>query len=242
MRSLAVGHSAGAEVAAHTHRWHQLIYAVAGVMTVWTAQGSWVTPPHWAIWVPAGVHHALRFAGATSLRTLYFRPEARSRQTLPAACGVIGVSALLRELVLRAIEIGQLDRRRAEHRALALLLRTSLLARPKPPFELPRPQSPDLQRLTHRLETQPADQATSSALAAQAGLGLRTLERRFRAECGLSFDHWRRRARFAHALRELAAGRAVKVVAEECGYRSASAFVAAFRAEFGQTPGAYFGS
>ena len=38
-----------------------------------------------------------------------------------------------------------------------------------------------------------------------------------------------------------AAGHAVKAVARDAGYRSASAFVAAFSDTFGTTPGRYFG-
>lgn len=255
VRSLAAGYPGGTQVPEHGHSWHQLVYAAAGVMTVWTAEGSWITPPHWALWVPAGVSHRLRFAGATSLRTLYFRPvatKARLRQAddsgwgrpeplYPARCVVIAVSPLLRELVLRTCELGQLDRREAEERALHTLLCASLRALPTPPFDLPLPSSPELRGLAARVAEEPALIATAAELAAQAGLGLRTLERRFLAECGVTFDHWRRRARLASALRALAGGSAVKVVAEECGYRTASAFVAAFREAFGTTPGRYFG-
>ena len=37
-------------------------------------------------------------------------------------------------------------------------------------------------------------------------------------------------------------GDPVKVVAHEAGYRTSSAFIAAFAAAFGLTPGRYFGS
>lgn len=242
VRSLAAGHAAGSQIPEHTHRWHQLIYAVAGVMTVWTAEGSWITPPHWALWVPASVPHAIRFAGPTALRTLYFSPDspAPARQERFTRCVVMTVSPLLRELILRTIELGMLDRRQAQHRALALLIGHSLQTDSRPCFDLPQPSSPALRRLAAAVERAPRSNETASAWAAQFGLGLRTLERRFRAECGVTFDHWRRRARLAHALRALAAGDSVKTVAAACGYRSPSAFVAAFRADFGTTPGEYF--
>ena len=57
----------------------------------------------------------------------------------------------------------------------------------------------------------------------------------------MTFGQWRRHARFLDALRLLAEGRAVKAVARDAGYRSASAFVAAFSETFGTTPGRYFG-
>ena len=64
MRSLAGQFEAGQGTGRHIHPWRQLIYCTAGVMTVWTEAGAWVAPPHWAVWVPAGVAHQIRFAGA----------------------------------------------------------------------------------------------------------------------------------------------------------------------------------
>src|SRR3984893_19607581 len=89
-------------LAPHAHPWGQLIYSLCGVMSVWTEQGSWVAPPHWAVWAPAGVAHAMRFTGAASLRTLYLRPGLAG---LASNSSVIAVSPLLRALILRAGEI-----------------------------------------------------------------------------------------------------------------------------------------
>ena len=65
---------------------------MSGVMTVWTEVGTWVAPPQWAVWAPAGVAHAIRFTGASSLRTLYLRPGFGQ---MGEASAVVAVSALL---------------------------------------------------------------------------------------------------------------------------------------------------
>ena len=62
----------------------------------------------------------------------------------------------------------------------------------------------------------------------------------FLRETGLTLGRWRRRLRFASALRLLAEGHAVTSVAVDVGYASPSAFVSAFRRELGTTPGRYF--
>src|SRR5579871_4652816 len=106
VRTLSAEFSAGRVLEPHTHRWGQLIYCVSGLMSVWTASGSWVAPPQWAVWAPAGVAHSIRFSGPASLRTLYLRPD------IPGCLkcsSVIGVSPLLRELILRAVEARFLD-------------------------------------------------------------------------------------------------------------------------------------
>ena len=238
VRSASGRFADGAALAAHSHPWGQLIYASAGVMTVWTEQGTWVAPPHWAVWAPAGVAHAMRFTGDSALRTLYLRHEAFD--ALPATCAVIAVSPLLRELIVRAVEIGMLDRRDPAHAAMAVLIADAVRAEPTPSLDLPMPQRAALRKVADHIAQAPADRASHAALARRFAVGVRTLERGFLAETGLSLGHWRRQARFLQALRQLGAGLPVKAVAAEAGYRSASAFVAAFRGALDTTPGRYF--
>lgn len=73
-------------------------------------------------------------------------------------------------------------------------------------------------------------------------MSVRTLERGFVTETGLSFGRWLRQARFLEALRRLDEGALVKQTAIEAGYRSSSVFIAAFRAALDTTPGRYFGA
>jgi AraC-like DNA-binding protein/quercetin dioxygenase-like cupin family protein len=218
----------------HAHDWPQLVYASAGVMTVWTQAGSWVAPPSWAVWVPGGVDHAIRFTGQSAMRSLYVRPGAG--EGLPEDCTVVAVSPLLRELILRTVELGRLDDRRPADRAMAALIFEELTRHPAAAFDLPMPADPAARQAARLLENGDA----GPDLARQVGLSRRTLERRFQDETGLSLGQWRRQARLLNALRGLAAGEAVKAVAERAGYRTPSAFVAAFRTAFGTTPGRYF--
>jgi len=51
---------------------------------------------------------------------------------------------------------------------------------------------------------------------------------------------WRRHQAMLTGLELLASGTAIKAVAAQSGYRTASAFIAAFRKIFGTTPGNYF--
>ena len=224
-------------LAPHVHPWGQLIYSVSGVMSVWTEQGSWVVPPHWAVWAPAGVAHGMRFNGAASLRTLYLRPGIVG---LASNSAVIAVSALLRELILRAIEIGFLDAREPIHTAMTDLIVHELRAHATPALDLPLPRSALLRRIAEHVAQAPGDRSGHVKLAMTFGVGVRTLERGFAAETGLSFGRWRRQARLLHALRRLGAGAPVKQAALDAGYQSASAFIAAFRETFDTTPARYF--
>jgi AraC-like DNA-binding protein len=237
VRTLAADFGDGRTIAPHAHTWGQLIYAVSGVITVWTEHGSWIVPPHWAVWAPAGAKHGLRFTGVASMRTLYVRPDVTNPSRLSA---VVTVSPLLRELILRAVDIGMLDSRDRTHRAIVDLIVQECTAAPAPPLDLPMPRSDRLRKIADHLSDRPGDRISLAHLAKRFGVGVRTLERGFAAETGLSLGQWRRQARFMHALRQLGAGASVKRAALDAGYRTPSAFIAAFRASLNTTPGRYF--
>lgn len=239
IRTLGYSVEAGHVIERHNHDWHQLIYASTGVLHVWTERGAWIVPPHWAIFVPAGITHSIRFAAPSALRTLYLRPG--WSEALPGGCAVIGVSPLLRELILRATRENMLDRRDPIEAALATLILDEFCQAGAPPFDLPQPVSPLLVRAAVLIAAGAPEAATSAALARAVGLGTRTLERQFLAETGLTPGRWRRQHALLRALEQLAAGLPIKQVAAAAGYATPSAFTAAFRAGFGTTPGRYFG-
>jgi AraC-like DNA-binding protein len=158
-----------------------------------------------------------------------------------AACTVISVSTLLRELILRAVEIGMLDEREPAEAALALLILEEFHRGEVSPLDLPAPASGAAARAASLVTDGTYAQASAEELARAVGLSVRTLERRFLEETGLSLGRWRRQARLQQALRDLALGRPIKTVAADAGYAGASAFTAAFREAFGVTPARYFG-
>ena len=207
-------------------------------MTVWTEEGSWVAPPSWAIWVPAGVRHNIRFIGPSAFLTLYLRPEHFS--DLPRRCQALAVSPLLRELIVRITELRALDRRNATDVALALLLATECRGPGPPSFSLPTPTGAFTRRAEALIAAHTPNRPSTNSIARRLGIGARTLERRFLADTGLTLGRWRQQRRLHQALEHLATGKAIKAVAAAAGYGTPSAFVAAFRKLFGTTPARYF--
>src|SRR5215831_15044450 len=88
----------------HRHDRAQFLYAVTGVLDVMTTDGVWVIPPQRAVWLPPRSDHSLKARGAVSLRTLYVRPDV-CPDGFPTSPRLISVSPLLRELVVRAVEL-----------------------------------------------------------------------------------------------------------------------------------------
>jgi AraC-like DNA-binding protein len=235
---LAAHYPDGSRIPRHRHAVAQLVYATAGVMTVTTRDGEWVVPPLRAVWVPPLVAHAIRMTGAVDMRTVYLARALCA--PLPRACGVVSVTPLLRELVLRAVAFPKRYAERGPEARLAAVLVDEIRSAPAVPLHLPQPSDPRALRVARALLADAADPRPLGGYAREAGASARTLARLFRRETGLSFAAWRQQLRLLRALERLAAGDPVTAVALDLGYAGPSAFVAMFRRALGVPPGRYF--
>ena len=238
--SLAYDYPPDFRVLDHSHGSDQVIYATRGVMEIASGQGFWLIPPHFAIWIPARVTHRIRMPAAVSMRTLYLRPGLAPR--LPDGCTVLHISPFLRELIVEAVRIGQLRWRYPLERALRdLILEHLQNAAPVPSF-VRLPRDPRALSVAQAVMADRRSRGSFQLLCDRAGASVRTIERAFQREVGLSFESWRSQFRLMKAIEMLANGAAVKEVAFEIGYRQPSAFVAMFRRTLGTTPKAWASS
>ena len=220
-----------------TADWHQLIYATRGVMTVYTGGGAWVVPPHRGMWIPASFQYRLELSGVVALRMLYVRASlSRGSQ----ACSVVNVTPLLRELIVRTNLVGALDAAVPEQKRLIGVILDELKLLTAVPLQLPLPQDPRAAQFANLAGADPGEKLPMEKMLRRCGASRRTLERVFRAETAMSLGQWLRRQKLLQAMRRLAAGECVNTIAIELGYNSASAFIAMFRRELGQTPKRYF--
>lgn len=235
--TLAYEYPARYQVPEHAHGSDQLIYAIRGVMEVSSGQSMWLIPPHFALWIPARTNHRIHMPGAVSMRTLYFRPGLVSR--LSPGCAVLHVTPLLRELVVETVRIGRLRHGNHHERALRDLTILHLTnASPVPTFvTLPREQR--ALSVARAVLEDPGLSKPLQILCADVGVSVRTIQRTFQKDVGTDFDSWRRQVRLTKAVELLVSGRSVKEVAFAIGYRQSSAFVEAFRRNFGSTPKAW---
>jgi len=222
----------------HSHPWVQLSYAIQGVLHVHTAAGSFVAPPQRAIWVPAGLEHEVISSPNTEMRSLYLDHTATG--WAPDHCRVLEIDRLTRELVERfCAGPVEYDEHGVDGR-LAQVLLDQLRSAPEVSLSLPLPRDTRLQQLCRHLQAQPDDNRSLGQWGTLLGASEKTLSRLFLRETGLTFRAWRQRMRLLGALGPLERGQRVTDVALACGYESTSAFIAAFRQQFGTTPGEFF--
>ena len=204
-------------------------------MRVITDEAAWLAPPTRAIWLPAGLAHEIVMKGEVAMRSLYIAPD--RAQALPATAQVLEVAPLLRELILHILGIGMLDTRKPEQDRLAgLLIDLLLQARPQD-LALPLPRDKRARALAERLQANLDDRSDLASLAMTSGTSLRTLQRLFPRETGLTLEAWRQKARLIWAVGQLSGGVSVTATALDSGYDSPSAFITAFKRQFGVTPG-----
>ena len=222
----------------HFHPEDQLVYAIRGVMTVRTIQGTWVVPAQRAVWIPARVPHRISMSGPVSMRTLYFRRGMVRR--LPRNCRVVNVSPLLRELLLHACKTREMTRRSRSQAHLIDFVVDQLETVEVVPLQLPSPSDPRAMRVADAISREPGDDRPLAGICRNAGASKRTIERLFQVETGMTLGEWRQQARLMRSLEMLAAGEKITHVALESGYGTPSAFISMFRRMLGTTPGRYF--
>jgi AraC-like DNA-binding protein/quercetin dioxygenase-like cupin family protein len=222
----------------HSHPEDQLIFASKGVMTVQTQHGIWVVPPLRAVWIPAETSHSVAVGAPISMRTLYFAPGLV--RFSPAKCFVMNVSSLLRELILHACKFPRLQEKNPLHRRVIEIIADQLEDSHSIPLQLPHPNDPRALRVAKVLLADPGENRTLEILCGDCGASKRTIERLFLAQTKMTFNQWRQQLRLLHAMQLLASGEKVTGAALDAGYASASAFIAMFRRQLGQTPKRYF--
>lgn len=233
-----VDYPSNLEIAPHCHERAQLIYAVAGIMSVETKQGIWMVPPQRAVWVPGGIEHCVRSKDGVSMRSLYFKPFLVAH--LPQVCRVISVSPLFRELAKTVVSLPSLYQETPENQRLIGVLIDQLQSMTQTSLYLPGAEDSRLQKVLAAIAHNPAANNTINDYAKLVGVSERTLSRLFISQTNLSFRDWRQQARLLEALARLAAGQTVSTVALDLGYESQSAFGAMFKRVLGVTPKQYF--
>lgn len=229
-KSFADGYS----IPLHEHARDQLLYAISGVMRLRTQQDAWIVPPDGAAYIPAGLSHSVSMHGDVDMRTLYI--DAGTVLKRPQGLNVVAVPGLLKELILALGEEPVAYGPDSRGSLIAQLIEEEIRLAQALSLHVPLPRDTRLQKLCAELLADPSDRRTLDGWSDVAGASARTLARLFERDLAMSFIQWRQRVRFQSAVEALSRGTPVSVVAKRHGYRSPSAFSAAFGKAMGYAP------
>lgn len=237
LKSYVEGYPDGGRIPKHAHDWDQLALICESAAIVETDAVYIVHPLLKGLWLPAGVEHSIYSPRRFYLHTLYFETGSLRSDSHPQ---VLGLDNLARELILLLCSVPRPSERGTRH-AHALALLEEILSEAKPEsFSLPRPRHERARKLADYFAGQPNDGRPVEIIAAEiGGASLRTFERLFAEETGLSLATWRRHSRLLTSLSFLSEGKSIGEVAHAVGYESAAAFSTAFKQCFGVSPSSY---
>jgi AraC-like DNA-binding protein len=237
LRSFVEGYPDGGRIPRHAHDWDQLALISESAAIVETDSLYVVHPLLKGLWLPAGVEHSIYSPRRFYLHALYFEPGTLRTDSDPQ---VLGLDNLARELILLLCSAPRASARGTRHaHALALLEQMLPEARPES-FSLPRPRHERARMLADYFAAHPNDARSVELVAAEiGGASLRTFERLFAEETGLSLATWRRHSRLLTSLSLLAEGKSIGEIAHAVGYESTAAFSTAFKQCFGVSPSSY---
>ncbi|MCK1798068.1 AraC family transcriptional regulator [Streptomyces sp. XM4193] len=218
---------------AHSHAFHELLWNERGASTAVIGTRAWTITPAVGLWMPAGTLHTGAAVAGTWLRAAFFG----FRDTPPISDTPVAVemTPLLRLLLKRLGEEQLSAHSRAVTEAMVLDVLT-----PSPSELLVHiPQSAVLRPIVEAVRTHPGDPRTLADWAQELDVSPRTITRAFTTETGAGFARWVATVRAQRAVELLVGGQEADEVAGQVGYRSTSAFGAAFRRTTGRTPGAF---
>lgn len=224
-------------IAKHSHPRGQLLWAEKGVLRITCEEFVWVVPPTHAIWIPSYQQHQVSSETKSTLRNLYIDPSYPIRRDEKRVAMLI-MTPLMREVVLKLSDNKHsLTDNRNKNLGLVAIDELEVLE----PFnnEIHTGQDPRLQRLISYIVQNPNQHLPLPALSSLVGASVRTIERLFKTETGMTFRQWRSRFRLMNSLGEFSQGKNSTTVAHELGYKSVSSFIATFKAQFGCTPQQY---
>lgn len=216
----------------HAHPTHELVWHDAGSGVVKVGRRLWTVAGNVALWIPAGlVHSGCAHAGSRQ-RTVHFAVDTPALGPGPVAVELTPLLSLLIDR-LREGGLNQSSRDLAERMILDVMRPSGC------ELVLDVPASPVIRPIVETVRSDPADQTTLAVWVIRTGVSTRTITRTFEAETGRGFSRWVAMARVKHAVALMGSGHSLAETADRVGYRSASAFITAFRRVTGVTPGQY---
>lgn len=214
--------------------WGKLGFAETGVMEFDIEGRRFLSPPHYATWIPANALHRCNNKRKVKYYTVNIAPDWCA--SLPETSCTLALSPLIKaifaDFTTRNISVPETE----DDIRLARVLIDQLNKARRCDSFLPVSDDALLQPLTDALWRAPGDRTSLAVWATQLNTSEKTLSRRFQTQLGLSFNDWRQRLKLVASLSMLEEEKPIHEIANILGYSTPSAFIAMFRKLTGVSP------
>lgn len=222
----------------HVHAdWGELTYVSSGSIVLCTGSGNFSGNGYRGVWVPPGLQHEWYMPEACNNRSLFIHVSALEELPRFRAYHAVEMPMLLRELII-AMGNEDVDFETEAGVRLARVLLDRLQRTKEVGMPLLMPSDHQLVELCVEALAMPGQPVRLSDWSERLNVSEKTLERLFIRQTGQTFGKWVQNMRMQSALADLSKGDDVTTAAVNCGYSSVSAFISAFKKQFGTTPGA----
>ncbi|NUU69125.1 helix-turn-helix transcriptional regulator [Enterobacteriaceae bacterium BIT-l23] len=221
----------------HSHPWGQLNYVSQGVMQLNIEGENFLSPPHYAIWIPPGFRHQAVSRNISVYRSIYLSQNFSAR--LPVGPCAISVSELLKAILNEFARLKVCTPSTSQQLTMAQVALDQIEASTQINAYLPCATTETMQRLLAEVKENLRNKMSTEEVASKFHMSPRTLERKCIAELGISFGEWQKRARYMKAFEGLTEGLTIQQIAWELGYSSPSVFINMFKKLTGITPERY---
>ncbi|MEV4819187.1 helix-turn-helix domain-containing protein [Micromonospora tulbaghiae] len=209
---------------------HQFYWSPDGLLSARHGRHTTFLGPDEVFWVHRAVTHEVHAADRQTVYRICLREVPGALDGLGAGVATIDAEAVRLVLTLATAGYDERDAPAARSRIMSGLA--------------PRPDPDDRQAggtgvalaVATALARDPGDTTGLVEWADRLHVSVKTLQRDFDREFGMSYSQWRTKLRLRASL-ALLETRPVGEVARRIGYASPSAFISAFAREYGYTPG-----
>jgi AraC-like DNA-binding protein len=206
-----------------------LLYAVSGALRVTVKNESWLLPPSFAAWVPAGTPFLAEIGKPVTTCSILVRPG--FCKALPDQPTAFQMSAMTRHMIRYCKDWGRDDAQPPEAEGFFLALLNACAGLASKSVDVKRPFATDavLNKAIAFTETHLNEPTTAADVASAVNLSERSMQRQFARDVGMTWSQVLTRLRMIRALELLSMDDLpVITVAGDCGFNSLSAFNRAF--------------
>lgn len=226
---------------AHQHKMGQLIYVERGFQYLYTQDRSYLLPQNHCAWIPSNCyHHSTSPKEKVFLRTIFF--EVNDQRDFYKDLQLFPAPQLLKEMILFTERYSCLTTEDPVETAFleGLIMSLPDMVPANMPVSIPLPQQIKLTEVVQYLFDHMYQSINFKDLATHFGLSIRTLERNFQDELGLTPTAYLQLIRMIKAMELLTDGHEnITEVAYSVGYNSLPTFSKTFKMLFGKSPKYY---